>query len=125
MQIILSTKNLKLTTAIKEIASENDLTVCCPENMLDMLFSDASILIIDTDSIRRDVWEAYLDYQQINAADDNTMLILLLPAACSVRVKTPCELMNKPQDRLYHCYTDDIEAIQSIINITNASPATV
>jgi hypothetical protein len=116
MQIILSTNCDDLATEMTKVAAENGATICRPENMLDMLFSDAAILVIDPNVIRRDVWEAYLDYQQSNAGNDNTLLILLLPKEWSVRVKTPCELYNKPQNTLYHCYVDDIGAIQLIIN---------
>ena len=116
MQIILSTNNDELTTAITNIAHENDAAICHPENMLDMLFSDASILVIDPNVIRRDVWEAYLEYQQINAINDNTLLILLLPAEWSVRVNIPFELFEKPKNKLFHCYVDDIDSVQLVID---------
>lgn len=125
MQIILSTNNEKLQNAVARTAAELSAVICQPENMLDMLFSDASVLIIDPNTIRRDVWEAYLDYQQSNAGDDYTMLILLLPTEWSVRVKTPCELNAKPDGKLYHCYPDDIESITTLIKASIASPAVV
>ncbi|MEI6519214.1 MAG: hypothetical protein WCO98_04145 [bacterium] len=116
MQIILSTNCDELSAEITKTAEDNDAVICRPENMLDMLFSDAVILIIDPNVINHNVWEAYLEYQQTNAINDNTLLILLLPAEWSVCAKTPCELFDKPQNKLYHCYVDDIAAIQLIVN---------
>ena len=115
MQIILSTNCVNLTSSITKIAAEYNAAICCPDNLLDMLFSNAAVLVIDPDAIRRDIWEAYLDYQQMNARNDNTPLILLLPKSWSVRVKTPCELNDKPQNSLYHCYVDDAESIQALV----------
>lgn len=62
MQIILSTNCKNLTAAMTKIAAEHDAEICCPVNMLDMLFSDAAVLVIDQEVIHRDIWEAYLDY---------------------------------------------------------------